>query len=583
MKKVFIVLILFLSTLMVIPDSYSTFTAEENVIGSLSNWSVKYDNGSYYIESDFYLIEHDYLFLELGVSETETIEQEIIEPGQLSYVDFYLEPDISDTPSSTKYFNYEEQPWSSFMILVDSNVLDADITDPFNLGTYKGLYAKIKLQIKRDLSSYDRGQLIYILNSDDAAYILDWNFRAYNDISNPTTLLDLPETLGNPFENASLYYPGVDYYGYVDFSYINGDITLFITYQGYYVYTIPDVAFSDDSFLENVYSVYYYTVNDERYLYFTYQEDDDFVLTDGSIDSKAWKGFSIWNLTTNEISTTQRVWALTYIDVIDNVAFAYFVLPTIPVDDLISVSVTFSYRLGKNGISTLFQQKYLDWNTRSLVLQKDHESLEETRPQWVYNTLEYSTIGVVTIAALLAVTSTPITLPMVLFASIPYALAGIGALDDLLNENIDQLQQINYPSYTLVNKLNEHYSTVSGTQVDVSSKPIYMLSLGEYSGYEINYVEFDISNYKYTEIVWMTNGTVYSISEDYIDSDVIVDQDYLASRPDESPKLNLMSFIMLPLITFIFIGLAWKTKAFSSFKQILLFVGLYLLVIFILV
>jgi hypothetical protein len=582
MKKLWILLILLTISFAFIPVTYSTFTAEENIVDSVDNWQVKYEAGSYYIESDFFLIEHDYLYLELGVTETETIEQEIIEPGQLSYVDFYLEPDIYDTPSATKYFTYEEEPWSSIMILSDWDFTLPIVNDPFNLGTYKGMYAKIKLQIKRDLSPFDRGQFIYILNSDDAGYILDWNFRAYNNIENPMTLLDLPETLGNPFESSSLYYPGVDYYGDVEFSYINGDVTFFITYQGYYVYTIPDVVLPSDDFLSNVSATYYYTVDTERFIYFAYDEDDDFLLTDTDLESKVWKGYSIWNLTTNEVSTTQRMWILTYIEVIDNVANAYTVIPDIPMDDLLSVSLTFTYRLGKYGLSTFFRQEYTDWQNSALVLQKGVEAIEEAYPQWVYDTWMYSGGAIVVAGILSAIPGVRlVTIPVLLAGGVALNVANAGALADLVTNNIDQIQKITYPSSTLVNTLNDHFSTETGVEVDVTGENIYKLAIGDFSGVDVNYVDFDTSNFKYTEIVWTTDGTIYSLSEDYIDNVVVVDEDYDASRPDESPEVNIMSMIMMPLITLFFIGLAWKTKAFSNPKQVFLLVALYVLVIFI--
>jgi len=580
MKKVWMILILLTLSFAFIPVTYSVFTPEENIAYKVDDWSIKYDLGSYYIESEFFLVEHDYLYLTLGVTETETIDQEFIEPGQYSYVDFFVEPDPYDTPIDTKYFSYEEEPWSSFMILSDWDFSLPVVTDPYNMGTYKGSYAKIKLQLKRDLSAYDRGQLIYILNSDDAAYLLDWNFNAYNDITNPMTLLDLPETLGNPFESDDLYYPDTNYYGTVDFSYINGDVTLFITYQGYYVYSIPDVVFTDDSFLENVYEVYYYTVDTERYLYFAYEEDDNFLLTDGDIEAKTWTGFTIWNLTTNEVVTTQRVWALTYIEIVDLNAYAYFHLPTVPEDDLLSVSVTFTYRLGKKGPTTLWQQRYLDWETKALFLQKDAESVEEGFPKWVYDTWTYSTVAMVGGALLTAVGGGIVGLPIVIAGGVAMNVANVGALHDLVTQNIDQLQKVAYPSSTLVNTLNEHYTMLTGVTVDVTDEPVYKLALGEFTGVDVNAVEFDTSNYKYTEIVFTSNGTVYSVTEDYIDNQVIVDVDYTASLPEASPKVDVMGFIMLPMVTVLFIGIAFKTKSFNKPSHLILIVGLYILVLF---
>lgn len=578
MKKLTVLLLVMLGMFFV-SENFQTRaypSSIENVVEKFE-WTLKYKNGTYFIESNIIQVEHDHMNMVLRVADLDYIGKDIIQPGYLSNVSFYL--DYNQTNSSfLKYFDYEAGSYSDYMYLSDKDTYHTPTYEIFDLGVYKGLYMKVRLQLTSVLTNNERQQLVYLLNSDDVNYMFDWSFEVYNVVEETISLLDLPETTGSPFVNANLMLPNETYYGTVEFSYINNDVTLIIKYFGEYVYVLENVVFSDASFLDDVENVYYYTENGDRYLYFSYGEADDFVLTDGNAVAKPWKGFTIWNLTTHEVHVTQRAWVLTYIDVVDLNAYAYFYMPTIPHDDLLSVSLTFNYRVGRKGITTFWSQKYSDWETKAIILERGAESLTSL-PQWVYDTYVYSASAM---AAGLAISLIPtvgpaVGIPLLVAGSIGAVTGAVGAVVELMTFDINQIEKINYPSSILKSTIESHYSELVGSPVTVGSTPLYKLHMGSFTGTDVNYVEFDQSNFKYTEIVWTTNGQVYVLSEDYIDEQVIVDRDYVATRPEETPPLNLMNMLMLPLITLFFMILAFRMKAFSDIKQLIIVVGLYAL------
>ena len=68
---------------------------------------------------------------------------------------------------------------------------------------------------------------------------------------------------------------------------------------------------------------------------------------------------------------------------------------------------------------------------------------------------------------------------------------------------------------------------------------------------------------------------MYALTDEYIDEQVIVDQDYVLERPEET-SFNIMEMMMLPLVTLLFIVVAFKVKAFGDIKQFFIVIGLFI-------
>ena len=565
MRKLCIAVLTLMMTFFFLPQLHAETTVEVNLFDEVTDWYHSQSNGINYLQSDYTRITYDHMFIEFDTSIPQ-IDYEIFQPGSRSTVLIY---DSNNTLITYKPIIYTSTEETTTMGLTD------------DLGEYKNYWFRIRIQFTYETTNYDRNNTVWLFREFPETIKPGFRITAYNDIgTTPLTIADLPLTTGTPFNSSQTVLPNMEDYGTVDFYYLNGDITLDITYYGLHSITIESVGFTDDSFLNNVQNVYYYTEDGDHFLYFTYNENDDFILTSSVSGAKTWTGYSIWNLDTNEIISSQRLWALTYIEVEDLDAYAYFYLPTIPTEDLLSVSATYNYRLGKKGPTTFFRQTYTDYETKSIVLEKDVSAVEDV-PQWVYDTWTYSASAVAVGGVMSMVPGGQfIGIPLMLAGGVAFNVANVGGLVEIATGAIEDITKINYPSQTLVNNANEHYSTLTGLTIDISGQPIYQLHLGTFSGIDVNYVEFDTSNYKYTEIVFVTEGTTYTITEDYIDNEVIVNEDYVNERPDESEPINIMSMIMMPLVVILFIMIAFRMKAFSSPKQIILLLGLMFLTLY---
>lgn len=564
MKKGLSFVLLILTILLFIPNSYAISSPESELIDNHS-WTQVSSLGRYYLQSDYEKISYDHMTMSFQTFSS-AYEEQLFVPGTYSRILIYnanLEllyhvPLLYEGTDNTVLYAWDE-----------------DLETLFDLGEYENLWYRIRIQFDPDISYSIRNSIAGVMNTDYRDNLILFSITAWNDDVVVDQLANLPTTTGTPFEESDHSLPNIQDYGFVDFTYVDGDVTMIISYYGQYTYSITDAVFSDDSFLTGIQDVYYYTEDGNKYLYFTYSDDDDFILTDSTALAKTWTGFSIWNLSTGEVVSTQRAWVLTYIDVeASHDAYAYFYMPNISTDDLHQASITFNYRLGKNGIMTFFMQRYTDWETKSIVLEQDEETI--ALPQWVVDTYTYSASALVAGTILSIIPGTQVIgYPLLLTGGVLLNVANAGSLYEVFTGGIDNIEKLTLPPLALVGTMNDHFSQLTGQTFNISGLPVYKLHIGNFAGTDVNYVEFDQDNFKYTELVWTTEGTMYALTDEYIDEQVIVDQDYVLERPEET-SFNIMEMMMLPLVTLLFIVVAFKVKAFGDIKQFFIVIGLFI-------
>lgn len=370
-------------------------------------------------------------------------------------------------------------------------------------------------------------KLIYKLEGLTKAVQMFWSQPT---VSN-ATVVDLPTTTGNPFPDSDGNYGTV----YFQLDEITHTLSRTVSYAGN-TYKMIDTILDDIGFLKDIEKAFYYTVQDQKFMVF-YNKDTN--VFEGSA-AKKWGGFTVWNLSTNEIVSTNRAWVLTYIDVTSQKkAFAYYYMPEIPVDDLLSVALTFQYRIGQNGITTLWSQKWSEWSIKELRLEKDTVSLESRVPQWQHDLYTGSTVAIVAGGVLTLIPGTQaIGIPLLVGGSIGLATAAAGTLTEVFVGGINEIEQV-IPDSTLTNKINTHYTKMAGKdiQINLATNKLYKLYLGNFSGTDVNYVEFDESTFVFTEISWVTNGQVYLMEGDHIYSQTEVDDKYESEKPKDSDGL----------------------------------------------
>lgn len=336
-------------------------------------------------------------------------------------------------------------------------------------------------------------------------------------------IANLPTTTGNPIEQTGQY-------GSVFFTVdtITHNVAMTINYNGV-AYQLADRVIEDITFLENVEKTYYYTKDNSRYIVLFY-DDSDFLASNNA--AKKWNGFATWNLTTNEIVVTNRAWILTYVTMdAQRNAYAYYYMPEIPVEDLLSVSLIFSHRYGTKNISTFWTQQYGAWENISLTLNKDEQTYSENLPNWLiqlYMEAYISTAATIALAA----TNNPFALPMLLSGSMTLAKAIDGTIDYYRTGGIDQITQA-IPDTNLRAKIEQHYSELAGQPVtlNLATNKLFKLYIGKFDKAGTNVVEFDNESFKYTEVSWVSHGTVYTLSGEHINDQWSLDE--ALEAPDE--------------------------------------------------
>jgi len=248
-------------------------------------------------------------------------------------------------------------------------------------------------------------------------------------------------------------------------------------------------------------------------------EVDSMILKTGSISSvNVWEGEALWNLSENEVSVTNVLRVFNYIPEIEATGqvYSYFYMPDVPVDDLLSVTVNLGYQ---------YHFKPWPWSSyepgavqsKTITLTKGASSL--VNPTWVeaaYRTSFWSG-GLMTAMMVL---SNPIGIMPVYGWGIAAASFIIGGLFLAADEyeffayDVAQIQHV-IPDATLRNNIDGFIQSKdpSAEPVDTISNKLYKLNLGVLDDGEYPQIMEEYSSV--TQIVWQTDGEIYTASGDY--------------------------------------------------------------------
>lgn len=346
---------------------------------------------------------------------------------------------------------------------------------------------------------------------------------------------DLPTTTGNPMVESGRY-------GIVNFSKTDDGVYFKVSYLGNEKFIKS--YFADDHFLNHVQSANYYTYQGQRYMMFFYGDGNPYLL---EADVQHWNNFSVWNMTTNEMITTNKLWVLTYVVV--NTEYnplsdneddrhqlkAYYYTPTIPTEDLLSVSLTFDYQTATRGWLGLGTKKWGEVKTQAILLEKDAQNLSNHVPQWTYD-LYYTSILSITAGTILTLIpgTQPIGIGLLIAGSGLAGAAALGQLSAAYTGNVNDIERV-YPDTDFKAELDLNYSYLAGMPInmDAEKNGLYKLNLGSFTGPGVVDVRPIQDTYKYAEITFITRGTVYTLTTDEIESGVIVTKPGVT--PGETP------------------------------------------------
>lgn len=370
-----------------------------------------------------------------------------------------------------------------------------------------------------------------------------------------TSVGTLPDTEGNP------YMEGMT--GTATFTYKDNDFEAEVIYDGLaYNIKLENVGFSSASFLSNVSSVSYYSIDGDKYLQFNYKGSPNVLLNSTGQITNNWSGFGLWNLTDNKVTITQRALVLTYLNMDKQTrdAFAYLYMPTVIMDDLMSVSVVFKYRyLYPFGVKG-------NWQDAARLLEAGVEDIGGV-PQDVLDL--YTVSG----AALAAGVIIPVLRwPLLAAGGLLLNVANVKLLDHMLTGAINEIEPVSATA-TFRLELNEYYTRIAGRPINVgAAEQVYRLYLGKFSAVGSSDAEIDNSTYKYTEITWMTDGEIYSLTQPYLDQHSVINDEWV-DRVENHGELNLPPWVKtltMILVTVAFIwGAVFKSNFFRNWRVII--------------
>lgn len=323
----------------------------------------------------------------------------------------------------------------------------------------------------------------------------------------------LPLTTGSPVN------PIGDWGIVTNITVVNQTVSFEIEYQGIQ-YPIQSFTVDGDlDFISKSNDVLYYSDpnTDDRILYFNFGDTlDSAILTARSYsDVSEWKGEALWNLTQNDIKVTNVMRIYNYIPEVgsDGNVYSYFYMPDVPMDDLISVSAVLAYQYWDDGFLGIGDPK--PGPTQYMTVSAVRGETSTATPTWVE--------GVYTGAYIASTLVTPVSVINPAYGWMllsPTLFVGYTLLaDDVNNWVAYDIQQIEHviPDIALANNINNYIAEVGGTdQVTVDTDNLYKLHLATLQDGDKVQVLGDLSNV--TQVVWETDGQIYVVNTDYIQS-----------------------------------------------------------------
>lgn len=487
------------------------WSSHENTFKNNNNWEdvINFDYGDFTIET--------YGFLN-------GIHTKIFVPNNLEYL-----PDTSKaskieiiedyTTIETFYFDYLNDDDTVMYLLND----DGEIED---LSGYKDYSMSIQLIVDYNLG-YDDRDSVKTTFDNNLEIFCPWEI-SYIPVTTPTPddpnnddqILSLPITGGSIFD-------GDFDMGSVTYEVDGYNVEFQIFYNGIYYLNYSFDNETDMSIFNNNFESFYYSYDDVKFIVINHGDQSMFTTRDWR--AQTFVPYSIWNLNTNEIVTYQKTSVYLYMTVGDaNHIVGYFYTDEFIIDRLMSVSTMFNYRW-----DPLIGSKS-DWIPQIAVLE-DTDRTDGTI-DWRLQAASISATAAV-IGAALPIPGVNLALFLVGSVSAAYFTAvGYEAVIDgnsLLSFSTNEIEEFS-PTDSFKQEVNNKYidSNTDFEGIDLDVFKMWKLDFGAYNVFGKT-PEVDPDSISVIEMVYETNGNVYTISSDLINTHGSID-DFLDPDNDST-------------------------------------------------
>lgn len=505
LKKAFIILILltvFIFKFSV--QSQASYQVQTDLSDSFQTWSIVERNSIYFLESNKVYFEMDAMdtleistFIDVGLN---GFTDFIVASSGINASTIKVYDEVIDTVHVASY------PWE----YEAPEVTEVMFNLSFDASQTKGKYVQLSFIMNPLLVS---NQLIMIMNE---IYLMDLHFMGYY-IDDPfgevvyNNVSDLPDTAGNLLDSGSV--------GSVEYQLLANSVHIRITY-GAVVYHIEKIL-NDISFLVKDNLSYYYTdqTTGEPMIYLDYGMQNIPFLFDTTSSSASWRPFTLWNLESNEIYSTDKVSIATHVQTEDaNNMYAYFYLPYVEIDDLLSVQVAFDYKYTNDGwlADIGFIKKESNPITTIILLEKGN--VTATTPEAVLNAYKFGATAMFIGGSLSSLGLHEIGVPLFYGGLASFIAASVIDEFKLVTTLVQNIESF-IPTSTFRTQLQTKYRESTGIDdlVISSEDVLYRLHLGQFDipvGYED--VALIQESYQTIHVVYEWQSQLVEISRDYI-------------------------------------------------------------------
>jgi hypothetical protein len=404
------------------------------------------------------------------------------------------------------------------------------------------------------------------------------SFKAYwytASVESGATIADLPETTGNMIDAVD------DPMGYVTITNINTetravDFSILYNEISYEI----QMLLEDISFLEEVHHAYYYKYGEEQFFYFSYSDHDLFIEGYNEEKGTDWKGFTVWNLTTDEVSQIRSLYVLThFIEDENHDVYAYFYTPNVIMDELISVTVSFRYRFEK-----VFGG-YTAWEYPDpIILEKDSASISTTT--WETTLYAGSAASAVTLS-FLSLAASSLVWPALVVGGLAVGVYAILS-PSITGIRIEAISEIERPTLSgaFVQLLEDEW----GVTIDSVNNSPHKLYLGQYQKAFTNGIDLEgLANdgdYSYSEIIWRRDTQQYVATFDEIITETAtftLSDNLLPDEPVLTSVGNILQPFLVPGVTIVFALAGAKQLIGGDFKKLGIIAILYVIALIVIV
>ncbi len=487
-----------------------TWPQDVDITSQIASWTLEENGGVYMLVSNRLLNGSD--SVSFGI--TTWLEHDTLDPIEDAVV-------LSAGSETSRLTSYQT---TSSSVVVDTQDLFYPSPDTYMLEQQygfevpEGYYYTITLVLNATLTSAERTEALYAINGSSGYYFGELRLLSrsyfYNiDPSNPDDLLLLPDTNGSIYDD-------IEDMGELSFFDVDGySLNFTMDYDRRYFFDYTFSENTDMSIFENNYEAFYYTYDDQHFIVINH--GDESMFTTSNWRTQTFVPYTIWNLDTNELVTFEKTSVYIYMTIgAANHIVGYFYMDEFVIDNLMSVSMLFNYRW-----DPLIGDKS-DYIPYSVIL--ENGAISEGNIAWQYKAaiISGTATAVATTLAVIIPGGVVVALPLFVIGTAVteyFLYAGQSYTGQGIVGDVNQIEQYD-ATVEMKQEINDAYyrSDENFEGLNLDEFTMWKLDFGAFDK-AFNTPEVDPESVDVIEMVYETNGQVYVLESEVLETNASVD------------------------------------------------------------